>query len=380
MKKNIFNVFVPVVCCFSLILVSCTPSDPGTASIDLSNANKTYEIHTDVQKSFLDGQDPSATIIGASTIEQSKPNPISLDYTVNTDNGAKTTSETVIVSENEDMSESKEIDAHCLYNLKVGTKYYYKVKAKFKTVETASDISTFRVADAAPRNIYLESLGNFRDLGGWKISDNTVVKQGMIYRSPEFNKSYTNELLLAEKDLNYIVNDLGIKTDIDLRTNTAESKGYENGQITTSPLGSSVRYVCTGMKYHSQNVLTYDINLASIKDFFDTLADETAYPIVFHCAQGKDRTGCMAFLINALLGVGTNDLELDYMFTNFTEYGGSLLNINKDVRNRYMSTIAKYKSDELTNFADKTYAYLNEQIGVSTQNLDKIISLLTETK
>ena len=379
MKKNLFNVFVPVVGCFALSLVACTPSDPGTASIDVSNTDKTYEIHTDVQKSFLDGQDPSATIIGASTFEQSKPNPINLDYKIETDNGARTTSETVVVSEKEDLSDAKEIDAHNLYNLKVGTQYYFKVKAKFKTVETVSEVSTFTVADAAPRNIYLDTMGNFRDLGGWKIGTDKVVKQGMIYRSPEFNKSYTGESLLSGKDLNYVVQDLGIKTDIDLRTNYSETKGYENAGITTSPLGSTVRYQYCGMKFQSQNILTRTDNKDNIKVFFDTLADETVYPVVFHCAQGKDRTGCMAFLVNALLGVSTNDLEMDYMFTNFTEYGGSLLNIRKDVEQRYFATIAQYKTGDYT-FAQKTYAYLNEQIGVSTQNLDKIISLLTETK
>ena len=38
------------------------------------------------------------------------------------------------------------------------------------------------------------------------------------------------------------------------------------------------------------------------------IADENRYPVYIHCTGGADRTGTLAFLINALLGVGEDDL------------------------------------------------------------------------
>ena len=39
--------------------------------------------------------------------------------------------------------------------------------------------------------------------------------------------------------------------------------------------------------------------------------------VYFHCAEGADRTGTLAFLIEALLGVSESDLSKDYELTTF---------------------------------------------------------------
>ena len=45
------------------------------------------------------------------------------------------------------------------------------------------------------------------------------------------------------------------------------------------------------------------------------------YPIYLHCSLGRDRTGTLAFLISALLGVGERDLYMDYELSFFSEAG-----------------------------------------------------------
>jgi protein-tyrosine phosphatase len=42
------------------------------------------------------------------------------------------------------------------------------------------------------------------------------------------------------------------------------------------------------------------------------LADPAAYPAVFHCAAGKDRTGLLAAVVLGLLGVSDDDIIADY--------------------------------------------------------------------
>ena len=49
---------------------------------------------------------------------------------------------------------------------------------------------------------------------------------------------------------------------------------------------------------------------------FHLLAREEAYPLVFHCAGGRDRTGVAAALILSAADVSREDILADYMISN----------------------------------------------------------------
>ena len=68
--------------------------------------------------------------------------------------------------------------------------------------------------------------------------------------------------------------------------------------------------------------LTYGQLLAKI---FDILAQETSYPLYFHCIHGADRTGTLAVLIEGLLGVSEEDIVKDYELTSFNSKSGQRL-------------------------------------------------------
>jgi protein-tyrosine phosphatase len=44
----------------------------------------------------------------------------------------------------------------------------------------------------------------------------------------------------------------------------------------------------------------------------ELVSDERNLPLLFHCSSGQDRTGTLAFLINGLLGVSSEDLVRDW--------------------------------------------------------------------
>ena len=54
-----------------------------------------------------------------------------------------------------------------------------------------------------------------------------------------------------------------------------------------------------------------------IKKVFEIFADRDNYPMYFHCNIGTDRTGMIAYLLNAYLGVNEVNLYFDYLFSNF---------------------------------------------------------------
>lgn len=237
-----------------------------------------------------------------------------------------------------------------------------------------------------PRNIYLEGVENARDIGGWGKFVNgeykLFMKQGLIYRSGRFNedKSEQVKVTITENGLSEINNHLRFKTEIDLRkTSTNEIGGLKDKSV----LGDKVNYIQLPMAYNGNNILTfkgkvngddyeYD-NPSMIKQFFEILADYNNYPINFHCSIGKDRTGCLAYLIEGLMGFDQETMYRDYMFTNFADAGLCKLT---DITERYGKTIDEYTNGDT--LQEKVYNYLNEVIGVSKENLDKVISNLKE--
>ena len=50
----------------------------------------------------------------------------------------------------------------------------------------------------------------------------------------------------------------------------------------------------------------------SVAAFLGLVCDPDAYPLVFHCFAGKDRTGILTALVLGLLGVADADIAEDY--------------------------------------------------------------------
>ena len=107
----------------------------------------------------------------------------------------------------------------------------------------------------------------------------------------------------------YIRSRFGIKSDIDLRSD-GECYG-----MTGSPLGETV----TWFHYSSSAYggMQSDRGKEAFKKVFKVFLDRKNYPIDFHCIAGQDRTGAVAFILNALLGVEENQLYLDWETTGF---------------------------------------------------------------
>jgi hypothetical protein len=135
----------------------------------------------------------------------------------------------VNLSENSDMSDAYSYEAKgnsCdLYNLKVGTRYWWNVTAITSSGAkiTGKTCATFRTTETAPRLLRVDGVENARDIGGWKISDTKRVKQGMIIRTAKPNTTTSN--LITQGGIDTMVNELGVKTEIDFRTDAHHPYG-----------------------------------------------------------------------------------------------------------------------------------------------------------
>ncbi|MDD7715522.1 MAG: tyrosine-protein phosphatase, partial [Mollicutes bacterium] len=206
---------------------------------------------------------------------------------------------------------------------------------------------------------------------GWRNREGKfMVKQGMVYRSGPFNVSYASSMQKSITSTGLSeASRLGIKTEIDLRTVDNNEVG---GLKSVSPLGSGVKYIQAPLDYnYPEKIFTYKNNAESFKKIFKVFADPSSYPIDFHCTAGADRTGCIAFLLNGLMGVSEADLYRDYLFTNFASVG---TRTRSSISVAYVKTINNNPGKTLQ---DKIVSTLTS-IGVDINDLNSIYFLLQE--
>lgn len=323
------------------------------------------DAHTEKQLAFLGSSKLSTTFYANGKKENSRPEAIEFEWNYNGDKAADT--EYIInISESENMENAvtytTSSESLSVYNLKIATSYYWTVSVD----GNESAVCEFKTSDITPRNLYVDGITNVRDLGGRVTEGGNRTKQGLIFRCGRLNESSaeTPVIEITEAGTNTMLNELGVKTEIDVRKN---SDG-EVGAITSSPLGDSVHYFNCPMEWEGN---TFIDNKEQLLRVFEILSREESYPLIFHCNIGTDRTGMIAFLVNALLGVPKEELFKDYVFSNFGNIGGTRRLIQLKNSGYYKAVM----DTDGASLSEKTYNCLVD-FGVPAEQLDSIIEIL----
>ncbi len=244
-------------------------------------------------------------------------------------------------------------------NLMVGTVYYWRVSTSAETSETRS-FSTF---DNELRPIGGGAFGNIRDIGGRINTCGKRIRQGLVFRGGALNALIKSEFY-GRSGMHVIRDNLGIKTDIDLRWEAV-------GKYEFCPLGDHVKYkLFTAGPYHE---IVEEGQMELNRQIFEMLADESNYPIYFHCVAGADRTGTIGFLLDGLLGMSDEDIILNYNFTAICSRRSwcdciYIIDMLNKLNNRFPDT--KSLSELFT-------AYLRST-GLTEETLDRIKNNLLE--
>ena len=179
---------------------------------------------------------------------------------------------------------------------------------------------------------------NFRDLGGYRAADGRKIRNGLLYRSGALG-------LMNPEELAFFRN-LGIRTILDFRSKKAcrelpdpEIDGCEQIQMCAAfenfrdDLNDSPREfyeMLIDEDQHGNMIATVVSSIhASLvysneayKEMFRKLVNNEV-PLLFHCSQGKDRTGIGAILIMLALGIDEEQIRYDYLLSN--EYRKTLI-------------------------------------------------------
>lgn len=301
------------------------------------------------------------------------------DLTISWDKGTLEYDEaTLRFSTNKDMSDAREVQvtegatSAKLRNLYRNTTYYYQLD----TGSYKSKVYNFKTDDY-PRLINADKIYNFRDLGGYETSYGIRTNQGLVYRASEINsKSFgqhnanvTEELLAVQNEV------LHIGKEIDLRKDNSSDTDYTHECHLVGEAGSQEAKDA----YESLTVIAYDsfINDASstknYKRIFEILANADEEHVFFHCWGGADRTGMVAFFLNAILGVSYTDLVIDFELTTETNNKRCHMhNSNNAHFPKFLHAFTTYATYDATKTVNENAVAFLLDKGVEMESIEKI--------
>ena len=259
-----------------------------------------------------------------------------------------------------------------VHSLEIATRFIVRVYVAKDGHETLFAESEFETEDCAPRLLDVSPV-NVRDLGGRIGLGGRRVRQGLVFRSAALNADTKVFKDASGTITNFIVGGFpspasaarltvghGIKTDLDLR-NDDETYGLK-----VSPLGNGVKYIQVPATFYG-DYYSSEKSRALFKKCFDAFLDDANYPILFHCRGGADRTGSLAFMLNALLGVSEDELDNDFLMTRYSiKWNGEPFG-NKT---RYLQLVNGLKALPGKTLADKAASYCR-QCGISDKDISR---------
>lgn len=150
-----------------------------------------------------------------------------------------------------------------------------------------------------------EQVYNFRDMGGYRAADGRTVRWRRLFRSGE-------PLRMSEAEAKRLRAEAPLATVIDLRSSGEADHPRGLGPLLDAsvirhhfPMGDP------RSKYDARASGEWDPGYPALMEdrghvwaqIVKILAEDDAYPAMFHCVTGKDRTGVLGALILDVLGV-----------------------------------------------------------------------------
>lgn len=206
------------------------------------------------------------------------------------------------------------------------------------------------------RMIKCPSAHNVRDLGGWTC-DGGTVKYGKLFRGGE----------VSLQDRTVLVEFLGIKHDINLR-------GKVEATWTVSPLGENVKFNIYD-DYAWYSISNSELLKNILEDIFDCVVnDEPAY---FHCSAGADRTGTIALILEAILGMNQSDIDKDYELTCFYSGVNNDNNARRRNENDWIGLINSFSNYHGETLRDKVINWILT-LGISIETINDFRSKMID--
>lgn len=245
-----------------------------------------------------------------------------------------------------------------------------------------------------------KTIHNLRDLSGLTTANNKRIKNGKMFRSANLHHASTEELM--------ILNRMGLKRIFDLRTewesDAQPDRLFKSWKLFMEPVlhesilssfyGGQISFAVHAIKDMNKAMQEASILMLSSergkktwkKLFEELLKDDT--PILWHCTEGKDRTGMAAALIEHALSIDEDQILADYLQTNIDAAG--LIKSDEQAADRIILFDRRLLEEDVDDFvtARKDYyeaanqwikenygswkSYLKQEIGLSDSDFERL--------
>lgn len=185
----------------------------------------------------------------------------------------------------------------------------------------------------APQSLNLADAPNARDAGGYRAEGGHQMRTGLVFRADALDTLTSSEAATIQHD--------GITTVLDFRSTAEVSASPDkvavgttdtNLPIDDSVLRNTVGQAIQGGPAMQQQLLGDGKAVQLMVNFYRSTIDTPAVrlqfatalhdlasagaPILYHCTNGKDRTGIMSAILLTALGVPRGIVYLDYLASN----------------------------------------------------------------
>lgn len=178
----------------------------------------------------------------------------------------------------------------------------------------------------------LDKLLNTRGLGGLAAGNDSVIGHHDLIRSGALHEA-------TPQDVEYLTGTMGLKTIIDMRTDleiaAKPDPAIPGVQWIHVPLLDTWEYEEIGLRTLTESgleemqsqgpemmirlyrkIVGAPEGIRGLKKFFQILLAQRRGSVLWHCTQGKDRTGVAAAILERILGCDAQVVEQDYLQTN----------------------------------------------------------------
>ena len=222
---------------------------------------------------------------------------------------------------------------------------------------------------------------NFREITCADIAADTLYRSASPCNNEHNRASYV-DTLAQEAGINFILN---------LADNEDEVAGYMEMEDFNSPYFESL--LDRGQVSLIDLTAAYrtDVYIQKVVEGF-TAMSETDPPYLFHCTEGKDRTGFIAILLECLCGADYDEMKDDYMITYSNYYKvdedsepekyAAIVDIKFNDMVFYLETLEYGEGTEKTEDVDFEACardYLHHG-GMEDEQIDKLIFKLTHDR
>lgn len=302
----------------------------ATEITNFARIKELYEYNTDIQNygNVLANQESVRNLYNA--YDDFKP----INNVLRWKSSINASSFDVVVSLNDELTEvvysetGLKETSYTMENPLSNTHYYWQITANTRTGEKVKSRVFDFVSGNYSRTIDIGGVSNTRDIGGVETKFGTL-KQGLVYRSARLEDIDAKGKASLTK--------LNIQTDLDIR---------EDGEGAKNPAKLNNYYLKT-LKNYFQALAPE--NRTSTIECLKVFTNVENYPIDYHCAVGRDRTGTLTAILLGLFGASEDYIYHEYFNSLFSVSGA----YQKDLADLNFGII-KQTVDELKNYGDGT--------------------------